>query len=231
MNDADMLSTVREALPGIRLETPLEDTVRRGRSLRARRRAGWAGRAAAATAGAAALASFVAVSATSGGATPPSPGKTTLDAWSVTRGPHDTITITIRQLYDAAGLQQTLRADGIPARVEFQPGDPTINTPLPAGCTAPAISDEEEAKILGQSIPSVVTGVALTIHTTAIPAGIGIFLAAYTDDGNEWGWTFDAVVAAPSCTGRPGLTRRSARGRSCSRGRSRPAGRAPRRRG
>jgi hypothetical protein len=56
VNDTELLTALREALPGIRLETTLEDTVRRGRTLRIRRRA----RAAAAIAGAAALAGVVA---------------------------------------------------------------------------------------------------------------------------------------------------------------------------
>ena len=51
----------------------------------------------------------------SGGST----GTAQLTAWTVTRQADGNITITIRQLKDPAGLQATLRADGVPASVTF----------------------------------------------------------------------------------------------------------------
>jgi hypothetical protein len=112
----------------------------------------------------------------------------------------------IRQLYDPAGLQRALRAHGVPARVEFQSGIPSDSPPLPRGCTAPAMSDEQNAqlqgKILGPPMMNPSTGIALTIRPRAIPAGIGVFLAANTDQGQGgYGWGLDLVVASPSCTG------------------------------
>jgi hypothetical protein len=214
MNDSELLTAVREALPGIRLETTLKDTVRRGRTLRTRRRA----RGAAAIAGAAALAGFVAVATVGAGATQPTSGKTTLDAWSVTRGPGDTVTVTLRQLYGPAGLQRTLRADGIPARVVFQPPVPVpgpteagsasigiIDGTNPAGCESPDLSLKQKLKITdkitGSGMMDAGSGVALTIRRDAIPAGIGILLAADTGYKNGVGLAFSLVVAAPSCTG------------------------------
>jgi hypothetical protein len=44
------------------------------------------------------------------------------------------------------GLQATLRADGIPARVTFNPVN-AMNKPLPAGCTAPNLSGQANAQL------------------------------------------------------------------------------------
>ena len=215
MNETELLTALREALPGIRLETTLEDTVRRGRTLRIRRRA----RAAAAIAGAAALAGVVAVATVGAGATRPTIGKTALDAWTVSRGPGNTVTVTIRQLDDAAGLQRTLRADGIPARVEFLPvprptgptnppgsaSMPLVEPTIPAGCTQPAMSLKKnleiQDQIFGQGMTDQLSDVALVIHVGAIPPGIGIFLATETGESNGFGLGQGLVVAAPSCTG------------------------------
>lgn len=201
MNDSEVLTAVRESLSGVRLAAPFADTVRRGRTLRARRRA----LTAAGAAGAAVLAGVVALTVVA--ANPSATGgKAVLDAWTVTRGPGDAITVTIRQLYDPDGLQRALRADGVPARVEFQPGIASDSPPLPRGCTAPAMSDEKNAdlqeKILGVPTMNPQTGIALTIYPRAIPTGIGIFLAANTAPGDGgFGWGLDLVVTAPSCTG------------------------------
>jgi len=216
MNDDEVLIAVRESLSGIRLDKPLADTVSRGRALRARRRA----LAVAGVAGAAALVAVTAAGIGRPASAPPSAVSATprpgtaqptgsgavLDAWSVTVGPGDTVTVTIRQRYDPAGLQLALRADGVPARVEFQPGIPSDSPPLPRGCTAPAMSDEQNAelqgKILGPALMNPSAGIALTIRPRAIPAGIGVFLAANTAQGQGgYGWGLDLVVASPSCTG------------------------------
>jgi hypothetical protein len=39
--------------------------------------------------------------------------------WTVAKQANGTIALTVRELSDAAGLQRTLRADGIPASVTF----------------------------------------------------------------------------------------------------------------
>jgi hypothetical protein len=216
MNDDEVLTAVRESLSRFGLDTSLGDTVRRGRALRRRRRA----LGAAGVAGAAALVAVAAVTAagvgrpadapTSAASGTPRSGQPTgsgavLDAWSVTVGPGDTVMVTIRQLYDPAGLQRTLRADGVPARVEFQPGETTDTPPLPRGCAAPAMSDEANANLQGKILgmpANAGAGIALTIHRGAIPAGLGIFLAANTGQGQgAFGWGLDLVVASPACTG------------------------------
>jgi hypothetical protein len=199
MNDNEVLAPVRDSFSGVRMRTSLEETVRRGRVLRARRR----GYRTAAVAGAVAVAA-VAVTAVNLGA-PARP--VALDAWTVTVGPDHTVNVTVRQLSDAAGLQQTLRADGIPARVAFQSGMPSDSPPLPAGCLDVAMSDEANAELQGKILGMPATtpsgqGIALTLYTRAIPHGIGIYLAIESgSSSNGWGWGLDLVQATQACTG------------------------------
>ncbi len=51
-----------------------------------------------------------------------------LAAWTVARQADGTISVTIRELADAAGLQRTLRADGVPVSVTFS-GQPNPSCP------------------------------------------------------------------------------------------------------
>jgi hypothetical protein len=235
MNDDQIMTAVRDSFAQVRLDVPLERTVRRGRALRGRSRryqlAGVAGVAAVAGVTAAAVtglgrtsaptsASSHATTTLGGGQGTPrasavaGPGGTgtdgtRLDAWTVTKNPNGIVDVTIRQLSDAAGLQAALRADGVPARVAFQPGIPSDTPPLPAGCTMAAMSDEADAnlqgKILGMVPMDPMKGIALTIDTRQIPSGVGIYLAVQPgvaeNGGTEWGWGLDLVKTAPACTG------------------------------
>jgi hypothetical protein len=197
MNDNEVLAAVRDSFSDVHMRTPLEQTLRRGRVLRTRRR----GYRAAALAGAAAIAAAAAVTTVNLGTPARTPA---LAAWTVTVGPGHTVSVTIRQLSDAAGLQRTLRHDGVPARVTFQPGIPSDSPPLPADCRKVSMSDTENAnlqgKIIGQG--ATLTGIALTLHTQAIPHGVGIFLAIESGSNSDnWGWGLALVQAAQSCTG------------------------------
>ena len=200
MNDTEVLTAMRDSFSGVRMRTPLEQTVLRGRVLRARRRA----YCAAAVVGVAAVAAVTAVTTVNLGAPASS---VALDAWTVTLGPHHTVTVTVRQLSDAAGLQQTLRADGIPARVDFQSGMPSDSPPLPAECRNVAMSDEANAKLQGKILGMPATmpdgqGVALTLYPREIPHGIGIYLAIQSGSNSQgWGWGLDLVQATQACTG------------------------------
>jgi hypothetical protein len=222
MNDDQLMATVRDSFAEVRLDVPVEQTARRGRALRGRSRA----YRAAAVAGMAAIAGVTAVAVTGPGrAAPPAasanagatgapvvtgPGGIRLDAWTVTKGSDGTVNVTIRQLLDAAGVQRALRADGVPARVEFQSGMISDSPPLPAGCNDVKMSDEAntdlQGKILGwpSSIsPDQAHGIALTIYAQQIPRGIGICLAVQPDSSphGSWGWGLDLVQATPACTG------------------------------
>lgn len=132
MTDDKLTTLLREPFADARMTTPLEQVVRRGRALRTRRRRrrGLTGAGALACGAVAAAAVLV-----PGG----HPVTAELTAWTVTRDPDSGVTVTINQMKDPAGLQATLRADGIPARVTFDPVD-AMTQPLPAGCTAPDMS-------------------------------------------------------------------------------------------
>ncbi len=68
-----------------------------------------------------------------------STGMAQLTAWTVTRQADGNISVTIRQLKDPAGLQATLRADGVPATVTFTRQQNPACRPYPGGTqgTAP----------------------------------------------------------------------------------------------
>jgi hypothetical protein len=228
MNDDQVMTVVRDSFAGVRLDMPLEQTIRRGRALRGRGRA----YRAAGVAGVAAIAGVAAVAVAglgpAGNPGPASPDRGlaitgtlrpptaiagtggaggTLDAWTVTAGPGGAIEVTVRQLEDAAGLQSALRAAGIPAQVAFQDGMPSDSPPLPADCENVTMSDEANANLQGKilgwpQVPLNGPGVALTIYPQQIPRGIGIYLAIQSGSNSRgWGWGLDLVQATPACTG------------------------------
>jgi hypothetical protein len=197
-NDGDLVTTVRDSVTDLHLAIPLDAIKRRGHQLRRRRRlAGAAGITA--TAAAAAVAGTMLASG-------PAPAHTQLAAWTVTAEPGDTVHVTVRQLDDPAGLQQALRAKGIPARVAFGGSMVSTNAPLPRGCVAPRMSDSAnaalQAKILSMDFTASPNGIALTIHKSAIPDGIGIYLTVQNGSSQaSWGWGLDLVQATAQCTG------------------------------
>jgi len=109
MNDDELITALRESFAGVRATTPVEQIVSRSRAVRARRRiprvAGAAGAAGAAVAAIALL--------------PASQPAVHLAAWTVVKRGDGTVYVTINELRDPAGLQRTLRADGVPASVTF----------------------------------------------------------------------------------------------------------------
>ena len=146
MNDDELITLMKEPFAGVRMTMPLDQVVRHGRAVRTRRRLrGLTGAVALAGSVTAAVALLPA-----GGQAHPVPGGITgtpqLAAWTVTRDPDGGITVTVNQMRDPAGLQATLRADGIPARVTFDPVH-AMTQPLPAGCTAPKLPDRANAQL------------------------------------------------------------------------------------
>jgi hypothetical protein len=220
MNDDQLMTAGRESFAEVRLDVPLEQTVRRGRVLRGRGRA----YRAAVVAGIAAIAGVTAVAVTGPGqGAPPAasghaagapvvtgPGGVRLDAWTVTKGKGGTVSITIRQLLDVAGLQRALRADGVPARVAFQPGLPSSDPPMPPGCTdvhmSGAANDELQGKIFGgphANMSAFAHGILVTIAVRQIPAGVGIYLAVQSgsNEHTHFGWSTNLVQRSRACTG------------------------------
>ena len=114
MNDDELITILREQRDKVPMNTPVEQIISRGRAVRARRRvpvvAGALGAAAAVA---------IAVSVALPASHPASGPRAQLTAWTVDRQADGSIRVTIRELRDPAGLQRTLRADGVPASVTF----------------------------------------------------------------------------------------------------------------
>jgi hypothetical protein len=123
MNDNELSTAVRESVADIHSATPVAQIISRGRAVRARRRVpGVAG--ALALAACAGLAVTTLVSSghpglVSAGHPGSHPASFRLAAWTVARQANGDIDVTINQLKDPAGLQATLRADGLPVTVSF----------------------------------------------------------------------------------------------------------------
>jgi hypothetical protein len=121
-----------------------------------------------------------------------------------------TVRVTIRDLQNPDGLQSELRADGIPANVQFYanwldwgwtPGPDAQGQmpPLPASCTR-----YDASRMLGRVFPdqSSDTTLVFTIDPSAIPDGAGVALqAAITEDVQEFLGIKSLVEASPQCTG------------------------------
>ena len=90
------------------------------------------------------------------------PGGVQLAAWTVARQANGDIDVTINQLRDPAGLQATLRADGLAVSVSFS------GAPLSASCRPDAVARPR------------LTGIArfhrdgITIDPAALPSGTGL---------------------------------------------------------
>lgn len=123
MNDNELSTMVRESVTDVHSATPIAQIISRGRAVRARRRT-------AALAGAGAVVAGTALAVTTlvpsghpgveGSRHPGNPlAKARLAAWTVAKQANGDIDVTIRQLRNPAGLQSTLRADGLPVRVSF----------------------------------------------------------------------------------------------------------------
>jgi hypothetical protein len=138
------------------------------------------------------------------------PAHAQLAAWTVVKQTDGTVLVKIREFRDPAGLQATLRADGVPASVEFMPANL-------AGKSAWAIVHfkgnpcREYSGGEGQA-QNVVTGgspftVGMFIHPSAIPSGAGVQFVVSSDVGyfpqgngpmDLWEWL---VQPSPQCTG------------------------------
>lgn len=139
-------------------------------------------------------------------------GAATLAAWSVIKEQHGVLQVTIRELRDPVGLQQMLRAAGVPANVRFLSHyfmATTSTHDLPRGCLNPRMSDQANAELQGKIMPMnplPVGGVAVNIRPSAIPHGIGLYLKAWaaspgTQSGQALSLQIDLVQATPRCTG------------------------------
>jgi hypothetical protein len=139
-----------------------------------------------------------------------------LAAWTVVKQADGTVSVTIREFRDPAGLQLRLRADGVPASVIFYPGKLPRGVPFSQLFNVPGNPCRQFSGGQGQLLKVVPPGrpgrlqehsVISVIHPSAIPSGAGIQFIATTNVGYQN--TTDQrhalgvwlVQATPQCTG------------------------------
>jgi hypothetical protein len=151
----------------------------------------------------------------------------TLAAWTATRQPDGLVKVTISELRDPQGLARTLRADGVPVNVQFVSQQFTPSTGdelMPSSCRSPQMSDKATALLQAKITPYVPPGrlvagsgythvykndnpgVVWYIQQSAIPQGIGLYIAAWVAaPGTRNGPTLDGqlglVLTSAQCTG------------------------------
>jgi hypothetical protein len=96
-----------------------------------------------------------------------------LAAWTVVRQPGGIIHITISELRDPAGLQATLRADGVPASVSFGNGQQTACLPYPGG----GFETSGNPTLINSVFPPGSPSGGVNIRPSALPSGTGVLLA------------------------------------------------------
>jgi hypothetical protein len=149
----ELIAVLKEPFGGVHMTTPVDQVTRHGRAVRTHRRRQRGLTGAVTLAGSA----IAAVALLGPGGHPLAaaghpvasgnhPATARLAAWIITRDPDGGITVSVNQMKNPAGLQATLRADGIPARVTFDPLR-WMTQPLPAGCAAPKMSDRANAQL------------------------------------------------------------------------------------
>lgn len=188
MNDSELMTAVRESVADVHTATPVEQILSRGRAVRARRRIP---RIAVVLAAAAAAVIAVTVLPASHPATN-QPG-VRLAAWTVVRRPDGNVVVTIRQLYNPAGLQRELRAAGVPAVVTFDAAHR-----YPSSCQFYPVGQARLNKIFPLDTRD--TSVGVIVRPAALPTGAAVYLNdtrnAYADIRLRMG----LVHASERCT-------------------------------
>jgi len=194
MNDNELITIVREQRDKVPMDTPVEEIIRRGRAVRGRRRLPGV----AAALGAAAAPAF-AVRVALPASHPASEPHAQLAAWTVARQADGSIKVTIRELQDPAGLQQRLRAAGVPASVTFTDQRNPACQGYPGGG-----SQSQRRQLLG-SVVTPAGGYGMVIHPSALPSGAGLQINAlfqnYPGPRGSFQVAVGLVQASPQCTG------------------------------
>jgi hypothetical protein len=183
MNDDQLITAVKKSVTGVHMHVPTEQIVSRSRAVRARRRIPGLAAALAVVAGTA-----VAVTAL----LPAShQASVQLAAWTVARQADGTVSVTIRELRDPAGLQRTLRVDGVPASVTFFGQLPRSCQRYPAGTAL--INRVFTVRHAGR-FP------VMVIHPSALPGGAGVEINPPAQQPII-SVAIGLVRASPQCTG------------------------------
>jgi hypothetical protein len=192
MTDEELITAVREQRGNVHMTTPVGQVISRGHAVRVRRRIRGAAGALAMVTGVAVLA-VTALSPASHQRRPQPSAQ--LAAWTVIKQSDGNIDVTIRQLSDPAGLQNTLRGDGVPAVVDFNGQPPPECQPYPM------ISRALASRIVQPPRSDVRTGgTVLIIDPSALPGGAGVQIGTTVSPGHIH-VNIDLVYASPQCTG------------------------------
>ena len=198
MNDNELSTAVLESVADIRSATPVDHIISRGRAVRARRRIPVAAGVLTAAAGTALAVTTLAPGGQTGVSSDhPSlaagdrGGQTAtvrLAAWTVSRQPNGDIDVTINQLKDPAGLQATLRADGLPANVNYS------GSSLFSASCQPYSESRSTLRAVAQ-----INSNDLVIDPDALPSGTGVSIydAAGTGLDNNPSGTTPAYEGTP----------------------------------
>jgi hypothetical protein len=196
MSDADVLRAAADSLSTIPMPSA-PDAAAIITAGRARRRRRMTGLSIAGTAAVTVVALGLSGSLGSASHQPNHPVHARLAAWTVAKQADGDITVTISQLENPAGLQSTLRADGVPASVTFSGQQNPACTGYPGAGGNPALP----ASIVTHQDS---TGDTMTISPSAIPSGAGLQISS-TNDPNAPGPGFQVgvslVQASQQCTG------------------------------
>jgi hypothetical protein len=229
MSDTDVLNAARDSLSGMPVASPpdVETIMARGRARRHRRRLipGVTGTLAMAAGAAFAVATLAPAGHQITAQADHQPAAH-LAAWTVTRLADGDISVTIRELTDPAGLQGTLRADGVPASVTFagqlnpacqpypggtMPLPPQLPTsllrqvfPKPYGILPPSAHQPQGwSPAPGNGSPPPASPppgqTVIVIAPSALPSNAGVQIAA--TDGASLIGPVQVVYASPQCTG------------------------------
>jgi hypothetical protein len=199
MNDDELITAVKESVTSVHMDVPAEQIESRSRAIRARRRIpGLAGGLALAAGAALAVTTLLPASHQ-----PSHPAPARLAAWTVVKQADGNIRVTVRELRDPAGLQRTLRADGVPASVTF------IGQPNPACHGHTGGGDQSQRRQLLKHVYTPRPGnnkvKVVVIHPSGLPSGAGVLIAAGSptraSHAGSTALTLGLVHASPQCTG------------------------------
>jgi hypothetical protein len=178
---------------------PADDLLRRGERRRRRTITQWS--AGGVTAAVAAVGVTLAVTGTPAASHPaPAPSRVQLAAWTVTKEANGDIDLTVHQWHDVAALQRTLRADGVPVRVQF-PGQPN---PCQFDNSPQAMLHVLPRVLSGRNVPAgglKATTIIWVIHPALLPSGVGLQFGVAPIAARNLIAGFTLVKTSPACTG------------------------------